>query len=123
VADLNESTASESTPAAALERLENLFVDAILEAFDDPTGDLQQWQIVTNAHAIAAVGLAAVLPALADELQREANLRIPKPEDYRGSQTYLPTGGLKAVKIAGWNDAIAHLRSLAAPADDQEAGK
>jgi lipid A disaccharide synthetase len=90
---------SESTPGAALDRLENLFVDALVGEFGDATGDEGRWQIVTNAHAIAAIGLAAVLPALADEMDRRAERN--RHMDWN--------------RFCGWGDAASHLRSLCCP--------
>jgi hypothetical protein len=79
-----------SKPSNALDRLVNRGVDAIFESFDEVPS-----QIVVHGHDIVAIALAAVLPALADEISQHPDL-------------FQPEGSA----VAGW------LRSLAAPADD-----
>jgi hypothetical protein len=94
---------SESTPAAALDRLVHVMGASIYGPdwrFNDHTRISSARLVEENCRK----RLAAVLPALADELQRE--------------------GGAHPGWAPGWGDHAAnYLRSLAAPANDQEAGK
>jgi hypothetical protein len=115
---------SESTPGAALDRLRMVLRNQLRDGRDALTAvascrtaedadgcqaiaaraRLGGWEAAT---AEAIIGLAAVLPALADELQRENDWQLDV---------------MRNRDCGDWSGAIAHLRSLAAPADDQEPG-
>jgi hypothetical protein len=99
---------NESTPDAALDRLVEVAAPAAkgMETFLADDG-YRSLRCRTNKEIARSV-LAAVLPALADELQRE--------NDWQ-----LEVMTMRKWDWDDWSGAIAHLRSLAAPADEPKA--
>jgi hypothetical protein len=105
---------SESTPGAALGRLVEVAMPAAKPTVTFRGEDGYPSIGFRDREEIARSVIAAVLPALADELQREAEERVHQ----------ISAAGWSAAaghRHAGFLSAVSWLRSLAAPADDQEA--
>jgi hypothetical protein len=90
---------SESSPSVALDRLREAAFDGADECH---INDYHRFPGCCFRGAYIDAAIAAVLPALADELEREAKLR------QRGD----------GLMYRGWRESANYLRSLAAPADE-----